>query len=136
VADLAKGIYEALLDEELSSILQRHPELRSVFGKLDPEEEPPRYAAFVSRVLERALQAETDPATRLRLCNEIIERIAGSPAGQWPRHSCRSEIRVTSLMLSCPRLAGFPLPSGLYLTDPHRDADSPLLKDYKTTWWI
>ena len=38
MTSLPQGIYEALLDEELNSILQRHPELRSVFGKLDPEE--------------------------------------------------------------------------------------------------
>jgi len=83
VADLAQGIYEALLDEELSSILQRHPELRSVFGKLDPEEEPSRYAAFVARLLEKALSLEADPATRVRLCNDVLERIAGRPAAQF-----------------------------------------------------
>lgn len=82
MASLQEGIYEALLDEELSSILQRHPELRSVFGKLDPEEEPSRYAAFLSRLLEKALRLENDPATRLRLCNEIVERIAGNPAAE------------------------------------------------------
>jgi superfamily II DNA or RNA helicase/HKD family nuclease len=82
VASLQEGIYEALLDEELSSILQRHPELRSVFGKLDPEEEPSRYAAFLSRLLEKALRLESDPATRLRLCNEIVERITGNPAAE------------------------------------------------------
>jgi hypothetical protein len=48
MTSLPQGIYEALLDEELNSILQRHPELRSVFGKLDPEEEPARYAAFLA----------------------------------------------------------------------------------------
>lgn len=80
---LAHGIYEALLDEELQSILQRHPELRSVFGKIDPEEEPARYAAFVAKVLEKALSLETDPATRVCLCNEVLRRIAGRPATQF-----------------------------------------------------
>jgi superfamily II DNA or RNA helicase len=80
VASLPHGIYEALLDDELNSILQRQPELRSVFGKLDPEDEPARYAAFLARLLEKALRLEDDPATRLRLCNEIVERIAGTPA--------------------------------------------------------
>jgi superfamily II DNA or RNA helicase len=83
MASLRQGIYEALLDEELNSILQRHPELRSVFGKLDPEEEPARYSAFLSRLLEKALRLEDDPATRLRLCNEIVERIAGNPTTQF-----------------------------------------------------
>jgi superfamily II DNA or RNA helicase/HKD family nuclease len=82
VASLPHGIYEALLDEGLSSVLQTHPELRSVFGKLDPEEEPSRYAAFVARLLEKALSLESDPETRLRLCNEVVERISGRPATQ------------------------------------------------------
>ena len=42
---LSPGIYEALLDEGLKGVLARHPELRSIFGKLDPEEEPARLAA-------------------------------------------------------------------------------------------
>ena len=83
MASLPHGIYEALLDENLNDILQRHPELRSVFGKLDPEEEPARYAAFLARLLERALRLEGDPAKRLSLCNEIVERIAGNPTTQF-----------------------------------------------------
>ena len=83
MASLPHGIYEALLDENLNDILQRHPELRSVFGKLDPEEEPARYAAFLARLLERALRLEGDPAKRLNLCNEIVERIAGNPTTQF-----------------------------------------------------
>jgi hypothetical protein len=79
MASLPQGIYDALLDEDLKSILQHHPELRSVFGKLDPEEEPARYASFLARVLEKALRLEDDPAARLRLCNEIIECIADNP---------------------------------------------------------
>ena len=75
---LPQGIYDALLDEELNSSLQQNPELRSVFGKLDPEEEPARYAAFLARLLEKALRLEDDPDVRLRLCNEIIDRIAGN----------------------------------------------------------
>jgi hypothetical protein len=33
--------------------------------------------------LEKALRLEDDPATRLRLCNEIIERIAGAPTASF-----------------------------------------------------
>ena len=78
MANLAHGIYEALLDEDLSALLAEHPELRSVFAKVDPEEEPARYAAFLSRVIEKALSFENDPLARLRLCNEIVDHIAGS----------------------------------------------------------
>jgi hypothetical protein len=51
--------------------------LRSVFGKLDPEEEPARYTAFVSRVLEQALREERDPSVRLEIANRVIELISG-----------------------------------------------------------
>lgn len=67
---LPHGLYEALLDESLRDVLQKHPELRSVFGKLDPEEESSRYASFVAKVLEQALRIEAEPGARLRLCNE------------------------------------------------------------------
>jgi superfamily II DNA or RNA helicase len=87
MAGLPEGIYEKLLDEELSSVLQRHPELRSVFGKLDPEEEPARYAAFLARLVEKALRLENDPAARLRICNQIVEQIAGSPMAAFLRTS-------------------------------------------------
>jgi superfamily II DNA or RNA helicase len=78
IRPLPQGIYEALLDERLQEVLLNHPELRSVFGKLDPEEEPSRYSNFVSKVLEQALRLEADPAVRLRLCNELIGRIVGT----------------------------------------------------------
>ena len=77
---LPHGLYEALLDESLRDVLQKHPELRSVFGKLDPEEESSRYASFVAKVLEQALRVEAEPGARLRLCNELIACIAGRPA--------------------------------------------------------
>ena len=72
----AVGIYEALLDVELQTVLQRFPELRSLFGKLDPEEEPSRLAQFVSKVLEKALHFEKDSSARLRLCNQLIENLS------------------------------------------------------------
>src|SRR6185312_12420825 len=52
-------------------------------GKLDLEEEPARYAGFLARLLEKAFRLEDDSATRLRLCNEIIERIAGAPTASF-----------------------------------------------------
>lgn len=75
---LAPGIYEALLTTDIQSILREHPELRSVFGKIDAEEEPSKFAAFVSKVLEKALSHRSDSSARLALCNSIIQQIAGS----------------------------------------------------------
>jgi superfamily II DNA or RNA helicase len=77
---LSSGIYDALLDESLRDILDRAPALRTVLGKLDPEEEPARYAAFLARVVEQALREETDPEQRRHLCNRIISLLAGTPA--------------------------------------------------------
>jgi len=72
----AYGIYDALLDKELLEILDRHPELRTILGKIDHEEQPARYATFVARVIEQALREETDSAARLVLCNQLIEIIS------------------------------------------------------------
>lgn len=76
---LAHGIYEALIDEYLRDALAQHPELRTVFGKIDPEEQPGRYASFVTKVLEQALQEESDPEKRMALCNRILGQIASEP---------------------------------------------------------
>jgi len=81
--ELSEGIYDALLDDGLQGVLSRHPELRSVFGKLDPEEEPRRLAAFVGKVLENALRAETDSETRFRLCNELVDSICEAPSREF-----------------------------------------------------
>ena len=73
---LAYGIYDALLDETLREALARHPELRAVLGKIEVEEQPTRYAAFVARVLEQALREEPDSARRLSICNRFIALIS------------------------------------------------------------
>lgn len=72
------GIYDALLDERLRDLLRRHPDLRAVLTKIDTEEQPSRYAAFMAKVIELALKQEVDPNARLDLCNKLIELISGS----------------------------------------------------------
>ena len=84
---LPHGIYEALLDEYLRDTLAQHPELRTVFGKIDPEEQPARYATFVAKVLEQALREESDPEKRLALCNHMLGHVAGEPGrGHLEKH--------------------------------------------------
>ncbi len=84
---LAHGIYEALLDEFLSDALAQRPELRTVFGKLDPEEQPGLYASFVAKVLEQALREEVDPEKRMALCNRILGQVANEPGrGHLEKH--------------------------------------------------
>ncbi|PKN43595.1 MAG: NgoFVII family restriction endonuclease [Deltaproteobacteria bacterium HGW-Deltaproteobacteria-18] len=82
------GIYDALLDELLRESLDRHPELRTIFGKIDQEELPSRYAAFVAKVLEQALREESDPLRRLALCNEILGQVASQPGKEHLRKHC------------------------------------------------
>jgi len=60
MAGLPDGLYESILDEDLRDILKDRPELRSVFGKIEADEEPARYAAFLAKVLERALHLEVN----------------------------------------------------------------------------
>jgi len=89
---VAHGIYEALLDECLRDALSQHPELRTVFAKIDPEEQPARYASFVAKVLEQALREETDPEKRLLLCNRILGQVADEPGrGHLGKHRLLSE---------------------------------------------
>ena len=71
------GIYDTLLDQTLADLLSWYTELRTMFGKLESEEQPTRYAEFVSKVLKQALQEESDPEKRLSLCNRIIDQLAG-----------------------------------------------------------
>lgn len=66
------GIYDRLLDHSLQKILVRNPEIRAVLDKVDPEEQPARYAVFVAKLLEQALREESVPENRLALCNRII----------------------------------------------------------------
>jgi hypothetical protein len=53
------GIYDTLLDQTLADLLSRYPELRTVFGKLESEEQPSRYAEFVSKVLKQSFHRST-----------------------------------------------------------------------------
>ena len=101
---ITHGIYAALLDEFLREALAKRPELRTVFGKIDPEEQPARYASFVSRVLEQALREEADPEKRLALCNHILGHVANEPGrGHLDKH----------------RLIQDPKPILLEITPPH-----------------
>lgn len=69
------GIYERLIDEYLHDVLKKHPSLRTVFGKIDPEEQPGKYSSFVAKILEQALREEGDSEKRLSLCNSLIDHV-------------------------------------------------------------
>jgi superfamily II DNA or RNA helicase len=72
---LAYGIYDALLDNHLQAILDQYPELRTVLGKIDAEEQPAKYADFVAKVVRQVLREETDSDRRLLICNAILAQL-------------------------------------------------------------
>ena len=74
---LPPGIYEALLSEELRGLLDAHPELRPVFGKIDDESSAHTYSQFVWQVLRAALPA-LKPDQRLGLVNRLITLISAT----------------------------------------------------------
>lgn len=75
---LYPGLYDSLIDCSLEKLLASRPELRTVLDKIDPEEQPARYADFVSKFLEQALRTTEDPRERLALCNRIMDVMSGA----------------------------------------------------------
>ncbi len=125
---VAHGIYEALIDECLRDTLARHPGLRTIFGKIDPEEQPARYSAFVAKVLEQALREESDPDKRLALCNRILGHVAQEPGrSHLEKHRLLPEQKPVLLEITPPHYGkpGIPRPhtplaeSSLFTGSPH-----------------
>lgn len=113
IKNIAHGIYEALIDEYLRDALAQHPELRTVFGKIDAEEQPGLYASFVAKVLEQALREESDPEKRLALCNWIIGRVANEPGrGYLEKHRLVGQKNPILLEITPPNygVSGIPRP--------------------------
>jgi hypothetical protein len=112
-AGLPYGIYDALLDEYLREAIDRHPELRAIFGKIDAEDQPARYAAFVAKVVQQALREESDMEKRLALCNRIIANICREPEkGHLEKHRLISSAKPLLLEITPPNYAnpGIPRP--------------------------
>jgi superfamily II DNA or RNA helicase/HKD family nuclease len=110
---VSHGIYEALIDECLRNALSQHPELRTVFGKIEPEEQPARYASFVAKILEKALREETDPEKRFLLCNRILGQVAEEPGfGHFGKHRLVHDLKPILLEITPPHLGkpGMPRP--------------------------
>ena len=74
-SEFLPGIYERVQGGLLEKFLREHPELRSLTAKIDPEEEPARYTAFISRFVEAALRQKSTTAERIAVCNSLLERI-------------------------------------------------------------
>lgn len=112
-SNIPYGIYDALLDENLRDTLARNPDLRSVLAKIDPEEQPARYASSVAKVLEQALREESDPGKRLALCNLILGHVAKEPGREHlEKHRLVSEPKPVLLEITPPNYgtSGIPRP--------------------------
>jgi superfamily II DNA or RNA helicase/HKD family nuclease len=104
---LAYGLYDALIDQKLKNVLVNHPDLRSVLGKIDPEEQPSRCAAFVANVIEQALKQETEPAERLEICNRLINQLATLPNRTFlAEHKLVSDKKTVLLEITPPNYVG------------------------------
>ncbi len=77
VPSLAPGLYERLLDVDLSTALAAQPELKAILGKLDDEESPHAYSQFISHLLTHALRSRK-AEERLPLVNRLIALIAAT----------------------------------------------------------
>jgi superfamily II DNA or RNA helicase/HKD family nuclease len=75
---LAVGIYDRLVDHDTRELLESHPELRAILKKIDAEEVPARFAAFIADVVEKALKLHEKSEDRLALCNQLIGHITNS----------------------------------------------------------
>lgn len=75
---LAAGIYDRLIDHDTRELLESHPELRAILKKIDAEEVPARFSAFIADVVEKALKLHETAEERLALCNQLIGQISNS----------------------------------------------------------
>jgi len=74
---LVAGLYERLLDADLSDELAAQPELRAILGKLDDEEAPHTYGQFLLQLISQALRSRK-PEQRLPLVNRLVELISAT----------------------------------------------------------
>lgn len=75
--ELAPGIYEELLDEELQALIESLPELRPVLRSVDEEAAPSTYAQFISNVFKKALR--NIPAdSHASLVNRVLALLAAT----------------------------------------------------------
>ena len=77
MGELVPGLYERLLDEELSLALSAHPELKPILRKLDDEEAPRAYGQFLFQLVVQALRSQS-PAERRPLVNRLIDLLSAT----------------------------------------------------------
>ena len=58
---LPAGLYEALLDEELQSLIDANPDLIPTLVAIDDEASPHSYSQFIGQVIKQALRITNTP---------------------------------------------------------------------------
>lgn len=72
---LPAGLYEALLDEELQSLIDSNPDLIPTLVAIDDEASPHSYSQFIGQVIKQALRI-TKSEDRRSLVNRLIELLS------------------------------------------------------------
>lgn len=103
---LAVGLYERLLDGDLSDALAAQPELKAILGKLDDEEAPYAYGQFLLQLISQALR-DRKPEERLPLVNRLIELIAATDGLEYLQR--KTLIAASAPILLCLQT---PVPGG------------------------
>ena len=75
--NLFPGLYERLLDQDLSEALAAQPELKPILRKLDDEESPHAYSQFLFQLIAQALR-DRRPEDRLPLVNRLIALLSAT----------------------------------------------------------
>ncbi|MHB8108593.1 MAG: DUF3427 domain-containing protein [Syntrophorhabdaceae bacterium] len=106
------GIYEALIDEQLKDALSKNPDLRAVIAKVESEEEPTRYAAFIAKIIEKALKLETNHIERINLCNRLVRILSENQRAFLENHKLIFEEKQILSEITPPHYArsGIPRP--------------------------
>lgn len=77
MSSLPLGVYERLLDEELQTLLDDHPDLKPILRTIDDESCPDTYAQFVGQLVQKALRI-SDQSQRLLLVNRLIALLSAT----------------------------------------------------------
>ncbi|MGD9417661.1 MAG: DUF3427 domain-containing protein [Verrucomicrobiota bacterium JB025] len=72
---LPEGLYEALLDQDLQTLIDANPELIPTLVAIDDEASPQSYSQFIGQVVKQALRI-TKKEDRRNLVNRLIELLS------------------------------------------------------------
>jgi superfamily II DNA or RNA helicase len=105
------GAYSRILDEDIASFLNEHPELKALLRKMDDEEQPQQYTLLLARILHSFFyQANSDD--RIALLNRIIDLLGATDGHDYLLRKKILDGRqmVTSIHPALPIEKPWPLP--------------------------